>query len=194
MLAEGAVGVNRVSDYQRGRSNTMPTLHPGAKKTACDYCGGGVHKDKKDCPAWGANCDRCGKENHLAKVCRSRAAAGTNLIQLQDNEEAAELFTVSAGATAFQLMPITGRPLRGQRGRTQYVRKTHYGFKELLSEEDLGQADHDLGQHGALGGPHGGEGGDIQYTGTDMCGKLPLGTDAAHVELTRQPITPQSTD
>ena len=165
----------------------MPSLHPG-KKT-CDYCGGGVHKDKKDCPAWGAKCDKCGKENHLAKVCRSKAAAGTNLIELQDDEEAVELFTVSAGATAFQPMPVTGRPLRGRGGRRQLVRKTRSGFEELFSEEDFDGADHDIGHLGAVGGPHGEEG-DIQYSTVDR-GNTASG---AAVELTNPAITLQSSD
>ena len=37
----------------------------------CKYCGG-IHKwGAENCPAYGKVCNNCGKENHIAKVCRS---------------------------------------------------------------------------------------------------------------------------
>ena len=76
-------------------------------KDGCDYCGVRAHKTKRDCPAWNTKCKRCGKENHLAKVCRSKqATAAANAVY---DEDTIELFTLTAGAAAFQPMTIGAR-------------------------------------------------------------------------------------
>jgi hypothetical protein len=41
---------------------------PQAKKQ-CNYCGSS-HKPRS-CPAYGAKCNKCGKQNHFSKVCKS---------------------------------------------------------------------------------------------------------------------------
>lgn len=183
MLAEGA-GINRVvTDYQRGRSNTMPSLHP-RKKDNCDYCGGGAHKDKKDCPAWNQRCERCGKENHLAKVCRSKeATAGANAVY---DEEAVELFTVTAGVTNFQPMTIGGWRWRGGSSRPTTGRRTNHDLEMLFSDAEDDQPPE---LHEAARGAQG-EGGDIQYPG--VRGKPPSG--ATHMELTTDADRTQSAD
>uniref|UniRef100_A0AC35GBU6 Reverse transcriptase n=1 Tax=Panagrolaimus sp. PS1159 TaxID=55785 RepID=A0AC35GBU6_9BILA len=38
----------------------------------CSYCGGDHQRGKEKCPAKGATCNKCGKRDHFAKVCRSR--------------------------------------------------------------------------------------------------------------------------
>ena len=41
-----------------------------SKNTQCGLCGGKYPHDKQ-CPAKGKNCNKCGKLNHFARVCRS---------------------------------------------------------------------------------------------------------------------------
>ena len=41
------------------------------KKYRCDKCGG-MHRIQQTCPALGAECHKCGKRNHFARVCRSK--------------------------------------------------------------------------------------------------------------------------
>ena len=37
----------------------------------CRFCGGTHRFGREQCPAWGATCTSCGKENHFAKCCQS---------------------------------------------------------------------------------------------------------------------------
>ena len=133
----------------------MPSLHSRGK-TVCDFCGEAPHKDKKECKAWGTKCDRCGRENHYAKVCKSKVVvAKTNLIQDED----AELFTLAT----------MGAPVKREVGRPITKQTTTIpGLEDLLTgdEEDGAQ---DQGLLGAAGGPLGG-GGDIWDTKPSVCG------------------------
>jgi hypothetical protein len=66
--------VQEVSDdcYIEAVSNNQFTKNkqPHSGRMNCSYCGL-VHQPKK-CPAYGRQCAACGKQNHFAKVCRSR--------------------------------------------------------------------------------------------------------------------------
>ena len=39
----------------------------------CNYCGRKHPMDKNQCPAYGAKCQKCGKPNHFAAKCKSKA-------------------------------------------------------------------------------------------------------------------------
>ena len=39
----------------------------------CKYCGRKHLRDKNQCPAYGAKCQKCGKPNHFAAKCKSKA-------------------------------------------------------------------------------------------------------------------------
>ncbi|CAB4026156.1 Hypothetical predicted protein [Paramuricea clavata] len=45
-----------------------------SKQDSCQRCG--RKHDKAKCPACGAKCRKCGKQNHFAIVCRSRSTRG----------------------------------------------------------------------------------------------------------------------
>jgi hypothetical protein len=45
-----------------------------SKQDSCQRCG--RKHDKAKCPAYGAKCRKCGKQNHFAIVCRSRSTRG----------------------------------------------------------------------------------------------------------------------
>ena len=38
----------------------------------CDYCGWSHRRGKRNCPAFGKTCDKCGGQNHLRIVCKSK--------------------------------------------------------------------------------------------------------------------------
>ena len=37
----------------------------------CDYCGWSHRRGKRNCPAFGKTCDKCGGKNHFRTVCKS---------------------------------------------------------------------------------------------------------------------------
>ena len=54
--------------------NSTSTSHRTNRK--CKYCGSRhAFKPRENCPAYGSTCDKCGKQNHWAKVCRSRPSS-----------------------------------------------------------------------------------------------------------------------
>ena len=53
-------------DYVSRQNNDRRSTHP------CAYCGGShPPKPMNRCPAYGSQCDACGKPNHWKKVCRA---------------------------------------------------------------------------------------------------------------------------
>ena len=66
------------SDYQRNkghnRNNKSNTPQPNNQE--CKGCGREQHqRGRKQCPAQGRKCNKCGKMNHFANVCSSYATA-----------------------------------------------------------------------------------------------------------------------
>ena len=57
--------------------------HEKQRKHRCDYCGETCIKGK--CPAFGQTCGKCGKPNHVAKVCKS--SKDKHIRQLDDFDE-----------------------------------------------------------------------------------------------------------
>ena len=54
----------------------------------CLFCGNNHIKDRRQCPAWGQTCRKCGKENHFAKVCQGRTRSqGRQEVNVVDNED-----------------------------------------------------------------------------------------------------------
>ena len=45
---------------------------PSTRQTQCRNCGGQVPHRNGPCPANGKTCNACHKQNHVAKVCRSK--------------------------------------------------------------------------------------------------------------------------
>ena len=58
----------------------------------CHYCGNRHLRGKDKCPAFGKECQLCGKWNHVASVCRSRTASKVHAVSTTVEEE--ELMTV----------------------------------------------------------------------------------------------------
>ena len=89
-ILESGANIGKLSDYQRGRANTLPGRLPGDRpgggdtstREKCLYCGKpghGVRPDRKvreeHCKAWGAQCDSCGITGHFKSVCRKKGSA-----------------------------------------------------------------------------------------------------------------------
>ena len=114
--ARGGQGVGRRSIAQLSTPQTIDAVDSTYKKLkrpmqrdrtpvgdVCPYCGGVGHGRnaparvrRAKCPAFGKVCSNCGKENHLAKVCRSSAVQEVNHHVEKGGEE-----PVSYGNTNF---------------------------------------------------------------------------------------------
>ena len=66
-------------DLQTIQTETM-------NKQTCERCGG-KHNRQQSCPAIGAECRKCGRKNHFARVCRTRIPR-PNLHTIQHNTSA----------------------------------------------------------------------------------------------------------
>jgi len=65
-------------------NNFQPKKHTMDIINNCHSCGSS-HR-RRHCPAYGKSCNKCGKSNHFAKVCRSKAImkSTTNAVQVPD--------------------------------------------------------------------------------------------------------------
>ena len=61
----------RQSSYKRQAHASRPQ-RTTTETSPCYYCGDGSHP-RSQCPAWRQFCQQCGKQGHLAVVCRQKA-------------------------------------------------------------------------------------------------------------------------
>uniref|UniRef100_A0AC34FQI5 Reverse transcriptase n=1 Tax=Panagrolaimus sp. ES5 TaxID=591445 RepID=A0AC34FQI5_9BILA len=54
-------------------SNKTYSMNVVGKGVKCSYCGGNHQKGKDNCPAKGQTCNKCGKQDHFARACKSTA-------------------------------------------------------------------------------------------------------------------------
>ena len=75
------------------QTNDPPAIHgirsqnKQVQKLYCDRCGN-WHTKQQVCPALGAECRKCGRRNHFAKVCRTRATQSQPLFHYSIQKEA----------------------------------------------------------------------------------------------------------
>ena len=98
------------SEYQRSKSAIHRKPNDAAKQSKdtpsnpkCKGCGWGAHLNgRKQCPAFGKNCNKCGKPNHFSSVCQSSTtSAGIHQFSeydgtVQQEEEISYISTMSA--------------------------------------------------------------------------------------------------
>ena len=67
------------SQYRRAKNDEVKQRKDGDANELCSYCNKRGHGKsaptrirRHDCPAYGTICDKCGRQNHFASVCRSR--------------------------------------------------------------------------------------------------------------------------
>ena len=61
---------SHIARSQKGsRHQTNPKKRDNPQM--CYRCGHKTHKNKKDCPAYRQQCNKCGKPNHFAKMCKT---------------------------------------------------------------------------------------------------------------------------
>jgi hypothetical protein len=60
-------------------------------RKACKFCGTHHKFGKKDCPAFGKNCDYCKKSNHFRSVCLQRKADESSTESEEEEEEEEEI-------------------------------------------------------------------------------------------------------
>ena len=57
----------KLRDDKKPKLPKGPTDSKNAKR--CKYCGGNHELKREKCPAYGKTCGKCGKSNHVARVC-----------------------------------------------------------------------------------------------------------------------------
>ena len=59
---------------------TVNSRNPTFRQTkgTCYFCGRRESHAKTCCPAYGKTCNKCGKQNHFVKVCRTMSRSTTN--------------------------------------------------------------------------------------------------------------------
>ncbi len=67
---EGPSRINYAAAEQSSKTFGSESSKQASRE--CGKYGGSEHQDKAECRAWGKNCNKCGKPNHFANVCRSR--------------------------------------------------------------------------------------------------------------------------
>ena len=69
-IAEESIHAVKVSGEQLSKNRDQDISIPIVN---CKYCGRKHPRDKNQCPAYGAKCQKCGKPNHFAAKCKSKA-------------------------------------------------------------------------------------------------------------------------
>jgi len=54
---------------------------------SCRYCGKRHAKVRQQCPAWGQECNKCGKANHFAKQCKAKKVNVSTFVRNVDHRE-----------------------------------------------------------------------------------------------------------
>lgn len=116
-LLGGGANVSKISDYQRSRSNTLPSKiktheenneDKDAEDTQrCCYCGYSGHGRrpqpsvrKSKCPAWNKDCKSCQKPGHFSTVCKAKTKAITaNSIGCNVPQDDFELYELTSPPT-----------------------------------------------------------------------------------------------
>ena len=85
------------------QTNGLPAIHgirsqsKQVQKVSCDRCGG-WHTKQQICPAFGAECRKCGQRNHFAKVCRTRVTQPLHNYSIQrETPDSDDLFIGTLG-------------------------------------------------------------------------------------------------
>ena len=82
-----AINYNNPSTHSKpiskSKSNNYLFVNKNEKKgevkpliTPCTFCGRKHQRGKQHCPAFGRKCNKCGRLNHFANVCTSKAVSG----------------------------------------------------------------------------------------------------------------------
>ena len=69
-IAEESIHAVKVNGGQLSKNRDQDISIPIVN---CRYCGRKHPRDKNQCPAYGAKCQKCGKPNHFAAKCKSKA-------------------------------------------------------------------------------------------------------------------------
>lgn len=85
--------VDRVKNDHRRKTHASQNSgqkhgHSGTDSFRCGKCG--KTHTRRNCPAYGKKCDKCGKLNHFAKVCRTKTKKRTDEVNTESERESEE--------------------------------------------------------------------------------------------------------
>ena len=97
------------SSYNKGKSSGPVSDDNNRTNLKCKLCGGSRHDSReKECKAYEAVCNKCGKKGHCKKVCRSQKLATSEITQEEKstptdplNGGVFNLSTISTGDLVF---------------------------------------------------------------------------------------------
>ena len=100
-LEPNMVHVERMSAYKREKQRQLSEKaqrrgaewrqEKDSKKEQCSRCGRQNCNGKDECRAWGRECDKCGKPNHFAPVCKTKTQSDEH--KKEEQQEKAEIRT-----------------------------------------------------------------------------------------------------
>ena len=82
--------INRVDTRMK---QNVKTSHESSKtvtkkhEISCRFCGRRHAKVRQQCPAWGQECNKCGKANHFAKQCKTKKLTASTFVRNVDHTE-----------------------------------------------------------------------------------------------------------
>ena len=103
----------RAAELSRENSKTLQGLtveevhalkYAGEKskdnEICCKFCGKTHERNKTKCPAFGKKCKKCGKDNHFAAMCKSRAEnsrkyKAVHVVSEHDRDTCEDIMTIS---------------------------------------------------------------------------------------------------
>ncbi len=103
------------------------------RQNSCSRCG--RQHGKENCPANGAKCQKYGKQNHFAIVCRSASPRLHD--ENKKSKETTHTLDIVTSNLEIDLERITRRMLGVHQERNQTETQTYYCYKRQNGLEDL---------------------------------------------------------
>ena len=87
--------LTQMKSFTASTHDDLTDIHGVRKdKQLCDRCGN-WHTRQQACPAFGAECRKCGRKNHFAKMCRTKSRP-LHGIRMDDNDESTDDMFIGA--------------------------------------------------------------------------------------------------
>ena len=128
-------------------SAQAPTPFTPTTVSSCGYCGRSHAKGKRNCPAAGRTCDRCGKKDHFREVCKAQlpaqqqrfgpGRADTSSRAAENMTRSTAALTTTPAANASARASASARAERDTWAETYAVTKGKTGFVLPLRDIQL---------------------------------------------------------
>jgi hypothetical protein len=86
--------------------NSSKSSNEKKENGPCRFCGENSKHFRKDCPAWGKECRKCGKMNHFQDVCESPKKKVGSIFQKEEDEPIPLSFKVRGGPEQAKILSL----------------------------------------------------------------------------------------